>query len=85
VKVSRTRPAQPRHVTRGKELLLRRQHGRKAERSEPITVILPPESPELTPGAARVLPRILLKARQKQLAGEQEADAPTGTPAPRGD
>jgi hypothetical protein len=58
--------------------------GGKTERSEPVTVILPPEPPELTPGAARVLLRILLKAHQKQLAEEQEADAPSGTSAPRG-
>lgn len=31
-----------------------------------ITVVLPPEPPELTPEAARVLLRILIKAYEKQ-------------------
>lgn len=33
---------------------------------EEITVILPPEPPELNPGAARALLRILLKAYEEQ-------------------
>ena len=35
-----------------------------------ITVILPPEPPELNPEAARVLLRILLKAYEKQFGHE---------------
>ena len=35
-----------------------------------ITVILPPEPPELNPEAARVLLRILLKAHEKQYGHE---------------
>ena len=34
----------------------------KADGSEPVTVILPPEPPRLTPGAARALLQILVKA-----------------------
>jgi hypothetical protein len=56
----------------------------KVPRSEPVTVILPPEPPEHMPGAARVLLRILVKAHEKQLAEEREADAGSGTPAPSG-
>jgi hypothetical protein len=33
---------------------------------EKITVILPPEPPELNPGAARALMRILLQAYEKE-------------------
>jgi len=33
---------------------------------EEITVVLSSEPPELTPEAARVLPRILIKAYEKQ-------------------
>lgn len=44
---------------------------RDAER-QPIKVILPPESPALTPGAARVLLRILVKAYEKQINDEGE-------------
>jgi hypothetical protein len=58
---------------------LRRDMAGKAPRSEPVTVILPSEPPELTPGAARVLLRILMKAHEKQLAEEREADAGSGT------
>jgi hypothetical protein len=46
---------------------------RGAKRDE-ITVILPPEPPELNPEAARVLLRILLKAYAKQF-GSNETDA----------
>lgn len=35
-------------------------------RREPVKVVLPPEPPELTPGAARALLRILVKAREQQ-------------------
>lgn len=44
----------------------------EAER-DPITVILPPEPPELNPEAARVLLRILLKAYEEQF-GSSETD-----------
>ncbi len=44
------------------------------ERDE-ITVILPPEPPELNPEAARVLLRILLKAYEKQFGHEYSPDA----------
>jgi hypothetical protein len=37
---------------------------------EEITVVLPPEPPELNPEAARVLLRILLKAYKKQYGHE---------------
>ena len=37
-----------------------------------ITVILPPEPPELNPGAARVLLRILLKAYEEQYGHEYQ-------------
>jgi hypothetical protein len=46
---------------------------RGAEQDE-ITVILPPEPPELNPEAAQVLLRILLKAYEKQV-GNHEAGA----------
>ena len=44
-------------------------------RREPVKVVLPPEPPELTPGAARVLLRILVKAAEQQaeVAGALEA------------
>lgn len=35
-------------------------------RREPVKVVLPPEPPELTPGAARALLRILVKAYEQQ-------------------
>lgn len=37
---------------------------------EKVTVILPPDPPELTPEAARVLLRILLKAYEEQCASD---------------
>lgn len=37
-----------------------------------ITVILPPEPPELNPEAARVLLKILLKAYEKQYGHEYQ-------------
>jgi len=37
---------------------------------EKVTVILPPEPPELTPEAARVLLRILVKAYEEQCASD---------------
>lgn len=37
-----------------------------------ITVILPPEPPQLNPGAARVLLKILLKAYEKQHGHEYQ-------------
>lgn len=40
---------------------------------QPINVVLPLEPPNLTPGAARALLRILVKAYEKQAAGEDEA------------
>lgn len=49
---------------------------RKAERDE-ITVILPPEPPELNPGAARALLRILLKAHEKQFGSSKTGTAET--------
>jgi hypothetical protein len=57
----------------------------KAARSQPVTVVLPTELPGLTPGAARVLLRILVKAYERQQAGQREADADLGTLASPGD
>lgn len=42
-----------------------------------ITVILPPEPPELNPEAARVLLRILLKAYEKQFGHDYPPAAET--------
>ena len=42
---------------------------KNAER-DPMTVILSPEPPALTPGAARALLRILVKAYEKQTEDE---------------
>jgi hypothetical protein len=56
----------------------------KAARSQPVTLTLPPEPPELTPGLARVLLRNLVKAYEKQLAEEGEADAAPGPGTSRG-
>jgi hypothetical protein len=39
-------------------------------RRKPIKVILPPEPPELTPAAARALLKVLVKAYERQQAGE---------------
>ena len=44
-------------------------------RREPIKVLLPPEPPALTPGAARALLRILVKAY------EQQPEDASGVPA----
>jgi hypothetical protein len=52
-------------------------------RLRPITVVLPPEPPELTPGAARALLRILVKAHEKQTE-QQEAGAPSSAQPPTG-
>jgi hypothetical protein len=41
-----------------------------------VRVILPAESPRLTPAAAQVLLRILLKARARA-AGDHQEEAPT--------
>jgi hypothetical protein len=40
-----------------------------------ITVVLPPEPPELNTEAARVLLRILLKAYEKQFGSDETATA----------
>lgn len=48
----------------------------RAGRDE-ITVILPPEPPELNPEAARVLLRILLKAHDKQFGSGGAGTAET--------
>ena len=53
-------------------------------RRQPVTVVLPPEPPRLTPGAARALLRILVKAHEKQIQ-QQEEDACSGAPVPPGD
>ena len=37
-----------------------------------LTVICPDEPPQLTPGAARALMKIILDARDRQLAAAQE-------------
>lgn len=47
---------------------------------EEITVILPPEPPELNPGAARALLRILLKAYEKEFGHEYPPPATEGPP-----
>jgi hypothetical protein len=44
---------------------------------QPINVVLPPEPPNLTPGAARALLRILVKAYEKQAADEDSSFAVT--------
>jgi hypothetical protein len=41
-------------------------------RREPIKVVLPSEPPELTPGAARALLKILVKAHEKQAGAATE-------------
>jgi len=43
---------------------------RRGTGQEEITVMLPPEPPELNPEAARVLLRVLLKAYEKQYGHE---------------
>lgn len=43
---------------------------KKSAERDPVTVILPEEPPTLTPGAARALLRILLKAYEKQTEDE---------------
>ena len=48
-------------------------------RREPIKVVLPAEPPKLTPGAARALLRILVKAYDKQAAEAGEASAAAET------
>lgn len=42
----------------------------KTDKPGPITVILPPEPPRLTPDAARALLKILMKAHERQVGGE---------------
>lgn len=51
---------------------------RKDHVSAPITVVLPPEPPPLTPGAARVLLKILMKAHESQVA-QAESSTPADT------
>jgi hypothetical protein len=50
-------------------------------RREPINVVLPAEPPGLTPGAARALLKILVKAYEKQAAEADEVPAAAETPA----
>ena len=42
---------------------------------QPIEVVLPPEPPRLTPGAARALLRILVKAAEKQAVDGDQSSA----------
>jgi hypothetical protein len=51
-------------------------------RREPIKVVLPAEPPRLTPGSARALLRILVKAHEKQAGGSSEV--PSTSEAPDG-
>jgi hypothetical protein len=44
-------------------------------RRQPIEVVLPPEPPRLTPGAARALLRILVKAAEKQAVDGDQSGA----------
>jgi hypothetical protein len=48
---------------------------KRSTEQEEITVMLPPEPPELNPEAARVLLRILLKAYKKQYGHEYTPSA----------
>jgi len=44
-------------------------------RREPVKVVLPPEPPELTPGAARALLKILVKASEQQAEASGAVEA----------
>ena len=47
----------------------------KKAQPRPVTVILPPEPPALTPGAARALLKILIKAHEAQAEDESRLEA----------
>jgi hypothetical protein len=49
-------------------------------RREPIEVVLPDEPPGLTPGAARALLRILVKAYEQEAGDASEVPAASETP-----
>jgi hypothetical protein len=60
---------------------------RESEDRKRIRVILPDEPPELTPGAARALLRILVKAHAQATQHERTEDrpvTPTTTELPQG-
>ena len=49
-------------------------------RREPIEVVVPDEPPGLTPGAARVLLRILVRAYEQQAGDASEVPVASETP-----
>lgn len=70
----KTRPAAyPHRPGAGPGRTSRRARDRSADRKR-IRVILPDEPPVLTPGAARVLLRILLKAHAQALENDQRKE-----------
>lgn len=66
-----------RYNSHSKEEAMARSHPEQP----PITVVLPPGPPKLTPGAASVLLRILLKAYEEQTRQETAVTEPA-TPVP---